>query len=88
MIRRDIDRHWTYFSVRDDRDNGTAIDFLQRHHARSLGAVRRELRPWLSEGTASIPRSALSLDREKSGSRRGAGNAGDSGKVINISYLD
>ena len=49
VIRRDLDRHWTYFSVRDDRDNGTVVDFLQRRHARRLGAVRVELRAWLKE---------------------------------------
>lgn len=39
--------HWVYFSVRDDRDNGTVIDFLQNRGAGSLGMVRRTLRDWL-----------------------------------------
>lgn len=30
VIRVEGDGHWTYFSVRDARDNGTIIDFLQR----------------------------------------------------------
>lgn len=49
VIRRDSDGHWTYFSVRDDRDNGSVIDFLQRRRALSLGALRKELRAWLRE---------------------------------------
>jgi hypothetical protein len=47
IIRRDRDGHWTYFSVRDDRDNGTVVDFVQRRGQPSLGAVRKELRLWL-----------------------------------------
>ena len=39
--------HWVYFSVRDDRDNGTVIDFLQNRGAGSLGLVRKTLRDWL-----------------------------------------
>lgn len=55
VIRRDLDRHWTYFSVSDDRDNGTVVDFLQRRHARGLGAVRKELRAWLKEDRPRLP---------------------------------
>ena len=39
--------HWVYFSVRDDRDNGTVIDFLQNRGAGTLGLVRKTLRDWL-----------------------------------------
>src|SRR6202023_3141604 len=39
---------WTYFSVRDDQDNGTVIDFLLHRTPRgSLGEVRKELRAFL-----------------------------------------
>jgi hypothetical protein len=55
VIRRDRDGHWTYFSVRDDRDNGTVVDFLQHRHAPSLGAVRRELRAWLDQERPQVP---------------------------------
>jgi hypothetical protein len=55
VIRRDRDGHWTYVSVRDDRDNGTVIDFVQRRHARSLGAVRQQLRAWLKEERRRLP---------------------------------
>jgi hypothetical protein len=47
VIRVERDGHWTYFSVRDERDNGTIIDFLQRRGALTLGAVRGQLRGWL-----------------------------------------
>jgi hypothetical protein len=46
IVKRDADGHYVYFSVRDDRDNGTIIDFVQRRHRLSLGVVRKELRPW------------------------------------------
>jgi hypothetical protein len=51
VVRKDRDGHWTYFSVRDGRDHGTVLDFVQHRgrHA-SLGSVRQELRQWL--GTA------------------------------------
>jgi hypothetical protein len=59
VVRTDDDGHWTYFSVRDDRDHGTIIDFVQRRspHA-SLGAVRQELRQWLGTGRP-VPEYAL-----------------------------
>jgi len=41
------DRHWIFFSVRDDRDNGSIIDFVQKRQHCKLGGVRQELRPWL-----------------------------------------
>ena len=46
------DRHWTYFSVRDDADHGSIVDFVQRRQGGSLGEVRKVLRPFL-EGTHS-----------------------------------
>jgi hypothetical protein len=51
VVRKAPDGHWTYFSVRDDRDHGTIVDFVRaRSHHGSLGDVREELRQWL--GTA------------------------------------
>jgi hypothetical protein len=48
VAKRTPDGHWVYFSVRDDRDHGTVIDFvLRRLRAASLGDARRELRAWL-----------------------------------------
>ena len=42
-----------FFSVRDDEDHGTLIDFLQRRQNLSLGAVRQILRPWIGRPAAS-----------------------------------
>jgi hypothetical protein len=48
VVRKDRDGHWTYFSVRDERDHGTIVDFVQRRGRHlSLGSVREELRSWL-----------------------------------------
>ena len=46
IIARADDGHWIYCSVRDDRDNGSIIDFVQHRRRCSLGRVRQELRPW------------------------------------------
>lgn len=59
VIARDAAGHWIYFSVRDDQDNGTIIDFIQQRRSRSLGEVRRELRQWLPGcENAALPASA------------------------------
>ncbi|PKN23549.1 MAG: hypothetical protein CVU68_00580 [Deltaproteobacteria bacterium HGW-Deltaproteobacteria-3] len=39
--------HGIYFSVRDDRDNGSIIDFVQKRTGASLGQTRKALRPWI-----------------------------------------
>lgn len=49
VIARAADRHWIYFSVRDDQDNGSIIDFVLGRETENLGQVRQALRPWLSE---------------------------------------
>lgn len=48
VVKRNGNGHYVFFSVRDDRDNGTVIDLLQRRQNLSLGAVRQILRPWIS----------------------------------------
>ena len=53
VVKRNGNGHYVFFSVRDDRDHGTVIDFLQRREHLSLGAVRQTLRPWL--GRSAIP---------------------------------
>ena len=55
VVRLDRDEHWTYFSVRDDRDNGTIIDFVQHRGRSSLADVRRELRVWSGEYRSAVP---------------------------------
>lgn len=53
IIKRNANGHYVYFSVRDDDDNGTIIDFVQNRQGLSLGTVRKELRPWV--GCAPVP---------------------------------
>jgi hypothetical protein len=47
VVKRNHNGHYVFFSVRDDRDNGTIVDFLQRRQHLNLGAVRQILRPWI-----------------------------------------
>jgi hypothetical protein len=55
IIKRGMDGHYVYFSVRDDRDNGSIIDFVQFRQGLSLGAVRKELRPWIGQPPVAVP---------------------------------
>lgn len=55
VIKRGLDGHYVYFSVRDDRDNGSIIDFVQFRQRLSLGAVRKELRPWMGMPPVPVP---------------------------------
>lgn len=41
-----LNGHGIYFSVHDDQDNGTIIDFAQRRQHLNLGQLRQELRKW------------------------------------------
>jgi 5S rRNA maturation endonuclease (ribonuclease M5) len=42
------DGHYFYYSVKDDRDKGSIIDFIQKRKSLNLGEVRKELRPWVN----------------------------------------
>jgi len=55
IVKRDRDQHYVYFSVRDDRDNGSIIDFAMRRKGLNLGQVRKELRPWIGRAPTSLP---------------------------------
>ena len=52
IVKRKGNGHYVFFSVRDDADNGTIVDFLQRRQHLSLGAVRQILRPWIGRPAA------------------------------------
>src|SRR5580658_5062036 len=54
VVKRNGNGHYVFFSLRDDDDNGTVIDFVQRRQHLSLGAVRQVLRPWTGR-SASAP---------------------------------
>jgi len=53
IVKRNGNGHYVFFSVRDDRDHGTVIDFLQRRQNLNLGAVRQILRPWIGRPATS-----------------------------------
>jgi hypothetical protein len=56
VIKRDAaDSHYVYFSVRQDGDNGSIIDFVQKRQRVSLGIVRKELRPWIGSPPVPVP---------------------------------
>jgi hypothetical protein len=55
IIKRDADGHHVYFSVRDDSDNGTILDFAKRRLGVSLGAARKELRAFMGLPTSALP---------------------------------
>jgi 5S rRNA maturation endonuclease (ribonuclease M5) len=52
VVATDTDGHGIYFSIRDDGDNGTIIDFVQNRSNLRLGEVRKELRNWRDEPRA------------------------------------
>src|SRR6266849_4404877 len=41
VVKRNGNGHYVFFSVRDDRDHGTLIDFLQKRQGLSRGACAR-----------------------------------------------
>ena len=47
VARNEGNSNWIFFSVRDDQENGTIIDFVQRREGGNLGQVRKILRGWL-----------------------------------------
>ena len=55
IVKRDHDGHYVYFSVRDEGDNGSIIDFAMRRKGLNLGQVRKELRPWIGRPAAALP---------------------------------
>src|ERR1700758_5364515 len=55
VVKRNGNGHYVFFSLRDDHDNGTVIDFLQRRQHLSLGSVRQILRPWIGRPVNASP---------------------------------
>jgi hypothetical protein len=54
-IKRDADNHYVYFSVRDETDHGTVIDFIQKRLRLNLGEIRKTLRPWVGRQATALP---------------------------------
>src|SRR5579863_2450895 len=56
IIKRSAsDGHYVYFSVRQDNDNGSIVDFVQFRNRVSIGVVRKELRPWIGMPPVPVP---------------------------------
>lgn len=53
IVATDQDGHGIYFSVRDDKDNGSIVDFVQHRQGKNIGQVRKELRPWIGSASSS-----------------------------------
>ena len=49
VVATDTDGHGIYFSIINDADNGTIVDFVSYRSNLSLGGVRKELRDWKDE---------------------------------------
>ena len=70
VIKLGPDGHYVYFSVRDDRDNGSIIDFVMNRSQVNFGKIRLELRAWSgrrpSSALPAFPRMEVTAkDREK-----------------------
>ena len=52
-VRLDVDGHHVYYSFRDEKDNGTILDFVMTRQGKNFGEARKALRLW--RGTASLP---------------------------------
>jgi len=63
VVGLDDDGHYVYFSVRDDTDKGSIIDFIKRRKRLNLGQMRKELRPWI--GRVADPLLFPKLERTK-----------------------
>ena len=55
VIARGHDAHWIYFSVRDDTDNGTIVDFVQHRKGckeffSTVPAIRNGTQYWCEQG--------------------------------------
>jgi hypothetical protein len=55
VSRAQRDRHWIYFSVRDSRDHGSIVDFVQHRGGGTLRDVRCELGAWIGAAAPAHP---------------------------------
>ncbi len=69
VIATDQDGHGIYFSIRDDRDNGSIIDFVQRREHISLGQLRKRLRIWCPSSSTYQPRLAGATSKPQASTR-------------------
>lgn len=59
IIKRDADGRYVFFSVHNDADHGTIIDFARHRLGLNLGEIRKELRPWIGRPAGNLPYSSL-----------------------------
>ena len=55
VIKLGPDGHYVYFSVRDDTDHGSIIDFVKHRGGNNLGNIRKELRAWAGLPSPALP---------------------------------
>jgi hypothetical protein len=55
IITRGERCRWRYFSVGDENDKGSIVEFVQQRQKASLGRVRHLLSPWLESSPVSLP---------------------------------
>jgi 5S rRNA maturation endonuclease (ribonuclease M5) len=65
IVATDADGHGIYFSVKDDSDNGSIIDFVQKREGKNLGQVRQALRPWTNTFSSYRPVVARKAEAER-----------------------
>jgi hypothetical protein len=59
------DGHGIYFSVGDESDCGSVIDFAQKRLGGNLGQVRKELRGWMPAAARPSPRRQAAAERQE-----------------------
>ena len=55
VIKVDADGHYVYFSLLDEDDNGSVVDFMQKRTGKNIGHVRKILRAWLGRPQPALP---------------------------------
>lgn len=73
IARNEGNNNWIFFSVRDDRENGTIIDFIQQRESGNLGQVRKILRGWLGGSSRPVVQLPLFVQNLEPVSRDRAG---------------
>jgi len=48
-------QNWVYFSVHDNQDNGTIVNFIERRTGKAMAEIGRELHAWIGGGGATFP---------------------------------
>lgn len=47
IVKRNDNGHWVYFSVRDDADHGSIVDFVKHREGLTLGKLRIAIRQYM-----------------------------------------